>query len=142
MASIPPPPPGDDSAAPPPDARRAVEALWQALSQDAAQAPPPTERDIRRLARAFGLHGDHCVVGLIAEDKGQLIRESAHVLTCLMRIWAARDLSAGAVWTELDRRTQVGELLVMLNNTQRRRVGQPAGRSLGRPWKIQSTKLP
>lgn len=142
MVSLPPPSPADDSAAPPPDARRAVEALWQALSQHAAHAPPPTERDIRRLARAFGMHGDHCVVGLIAEDKGQLIRESAQLLTCLMRIWAARDLSAGAVWTELDRRTQVGELLVMLNNTQRRRAGRAAGRSLGRPWKIQSTKLP
>ncbi|MFW7268326.1 phosphoribosyl-ATP pyrophosphatase [Gluconacetobacter sp. Hr-1-5] len=141
MASPPPLPPHDDPAAAP-DARRAVEALWQALSQDAAQAPPPTERDIRRLARAFGLHGDHCVVGLIAGDRSQLVRESAHVLTCLMRIWAARNLSAGAVWTELDRRTQVGELLMMLNNTPRRRAGRSAGRALGRPWKIQSTKLP
>ncbi|MBB2203967.1 phosphoribosyl-ATP pyrophosphatase [Gluconacetobacter takamatsuzukensis] len=141
MASSSLPPPGDDPAAAP-DARQAVEALWQALSQEAAGAGPPTERDIRRLARAFGLHGDHCVVGLIAADRGQLIRESAHVLTCLMRIWAARNLSAGAVWTELDRRTQVGELLMMLNNTPRRRAGRSAGRALGRPWKIQSTKLP
>ena len=136
------PPPSDDDPAAAPDARRAVEALWQALSQDAAQAPPPTERDIRRLARAFGLHGDHCVVGLITEDKSQLVRESAHVLTCLMRIWAARNLSAGAVWTELDRRTQVGELLMMLNNTPHRRAGRSAGRALGRPWQIQSPKLP
>ncbi|MFT8421549.1 MAG: hypothetical protein ABF665_08530 [Gluconacetobacter sp.] len=141
MAPSPLPPPDDDTAAAP-EARQAVEALWQALSQDAAQAPPPTERDIRRMTRAFGVHGDHCVVGLIAGDRSQLIRESAHVLTSLMRIWAARNLSAGAVWTELDRRTQVGELLMMLNNTPRRRAGRSAGRALGRPWKIQSTKLP
>lgn len=140
MACSPPPPPGDDTA--PPDARRAIEALWQALSHDAARAAPPTERDIHRLARAFGQHGDHCVVGLITGDKGQLIRESAHVLTSLMRIWAARSMSADAVWTELDRRTQVGELLVTLNNAPRRRAGRTTGRALGRPWKIQSTKLP
>ncbi|GBQ27581.1 phosphoribosyl-ATP pyrophosphatase [Gluconacetobacter sacchari] len=138
----PPPPPPADGRSGPPDARQAVEALWQALSRDAALAGPPGERDIHRLARAFGMHGEQCLVGLIADDKGQLIRESAHLLTCLMRIWAARDLSAGAVWTELDRRTQVGELLVMLNTASRRRAGRSPGRALGRPWKIQSTKLP
>ncbi|ACI52611.1 conserved hypothetical protein [Gluconacetobacter diazotrophicus PA1 5] len=148
MSESAPPPPSDDDAPSVPDARTVLAALWAGLVASpttiaaAGSAPlppdPRAEQHVRRIARAFGLHAEHCVMELIADDRAALIRESAETLTRLMQIWAARNVSADAVWTELDRRTQVGELLLTLNNTPTRR----AGRAIARPWKIRTTKLP
>jgi phosphoribosyl-ATP pyrophosphohydrolase len=149
-----PPQSDDDPPAAPdtPDAKTVLGTLWAGIAvhasppdvtfagaATAAAAPDAmAEQRVRRIARAFGLHAEHCVIGLIAEDRAALIRESASTLASLLQIWAERSVSPEAVWTELDRRTQVGELLLSLNSMPTRR----AGRAISRPWKIRSTKLP
>ncbi|WP_246379492.1 phosphoribosyl-ATP pyrophosphatase [Gluconacetobacter johannae] len=110
--------------------------LWAGL---AVGADPEGASDlhIRRTARAFGVHAEHCLAALIVDDRATLVRESADVVHMLMRLWAARNVAPEAVWTELDRRTQVGNLLLSLNAPAR-----GTGRAITRPWRIRSTKLP
>ncbi|WP_342629920.1 hypothetical protein AAC691_09905 [Nguyenibacter vanlangensis] len=141
------------------DARAALDGLWRRLAgSDPASLDGPSaaasgdaggvslpdplaELRLRRLLRSFGLHAEHCVAALVADDRAALIRESADTLKRLMEIWVACDIPAASVWTELDRRTQVGELLASLNRTPGGRTGR-AGRAIPHPWRIRTTKLP
>ncbi|GBQ32759.1 hypothetical protein HLH34_18515 [Gluconacetobacter azotocaptans] len=114
-----------------------LERLWAGLTVPAEPGAGASDLHIRRTARAFGLHAEHSLTALITDDRATLVRESAHVLLTLMRLWAARNVAPEAVWTELDRRTRVGNLLLALNAPVR-----GTGRAITRPWKIRSTKLP
>ncbi|MBB2202532.1 hypothetical protein HLH28_13280 [Gluconacetobacter tumulisoli] len=120
-----------------------LDRLWAGLAIAAAPAGPEAAPDpqadhrVRRTARAFGLHAEHCLTALVADDPATLVRESADVLQTLMQLWAARSVAPDAVWTELDRRLRVGNLLLSLNAPAR-----GSGRAITRPWKIRTTKLP
>ncbi|BAK84441.1 phosphoribosyl-ATP pyrophosphatase [Komagataeibacter medellinensis] len=89
--------------------------------------------------RAFTYAAEECVMDLIAQDHAGLVAHSADVLAELLRIWAEQGVDAEDVWTELDRRTRMGNLLLSLNMTQRRGAPVTARK---RSWKIRTTKLP
>lgn len=109
---------------------------------DAARPPdgrPRNNRATRTAGRAFTCAAEQCVMDLMTHDHAGLVGHSADVLTHLLEIWAADGIDPADVWTELDRRTRMGNLLLALNMTERTSVSTAARR---RPWKIRTTKLP
>ncbi|MBY4640626.1 hypothetical protein K6L44_11645 [Gluconacetobacter entanii] len=94
---------------------------------------------IRAAARQFTIQAEQCLIALMSEDHGALVRHSADVLSELVRTWVACGIDPEDIWIELDRRTRMGNLLLALNTAERRSAA-PALRR--RPWKIRTTKLP
>ena len=100
---------------------------------------PRNTRVTREAGRAFTCSAEQCVMDLMTHDRAGLIEHSASVLAHLLEIWAAEGIEPENVWTELDRRTRMGNLLLALNMGERTSVSTAARR---RPWKIRTTKLP
>ena len=118
----------------------ATTALAPLQARLVACAPAVAHNHGRHAAgRAFTCAAEECVMDLIAQDHAGLVAHSADVLDGLLRIWAEQGVEAEDVWTELDRRTRMGNLLLSLNMT-RRRGTPPTARK--RSWKIRTTKLP
>ncbi|GCE84354.1 phosphoribosyl-ATP pyrophosphatase [Komagataeibacter diospyri] len=128
---------------PPSDRPGADHALGRLQARlDAARIPdgrPRNTRVTREAGRAFTCAAEQCVMDLMTHDRTGLIAHSADVLTHLLEIWAADSIDPEDVWTELDRRTRMGNLLLALNMTERTSISTAARR---RPWKIRTTKLP
>ena len=122
------------------DALTATTALGPLRSRLAARAPGAEPgNDHHAAGRAFTCAAEECVMDLIAQDHAGLVAHSADVLDGLLRIWAEQGVEAEDVWTELDRRTRMGNLLLSLNMTRRRAAPATARK---RSWKIRTTKLP
>ena len=94
---------------------------------------------IRAAARQFTIHAEQCLLALMMEEHGELVRHSADVLSDLVRTWVACGVEPEDVWIELDRRTRMGNLLLALNKAERQGSAPVLRR---RPWKIRTTKLP
>ncbi|MFT8711282.1 phosphoribosyl-ATP pyrophosphatase [Komagataeibacter rhaeticus] len=123
-----------------PDALTATTALGPLQARVAARAPTAGPgNDHHAAGRAFTCAAEECVMDLIARDHAGLVAHSADVLAELLRIWAEQGVDAEEVWTELDRRTRMGNLLLSLNMTRRRATPATARK---RSWKIRTTKLP
>ncbi|MCE2565567.1 phosphoribosyl-ATP pyrophosphatase [Komagataeibacter sp. FNDCF1] len=122
------------------DALTATTALDPLRSRLVARAPGVEPgNDHHAAGRAFTCAAEECVMDLIAQDHEGLVAHSADVLAELLRIWAEQGIDAEDVWTELDRRTRMGNLLLSLNMTRRRAAPATARK---RSWKIRTTKLP
>ncbi|EFG85583.1 hypothetical protein F1645_12545 [Novacetimonas hansenii] len=94
---------------------------------------------IRAAARQFTIHAEQCLLALMTEEHGELVRHSADALSELVRTWVACGVNPEDVWIELDRRTRMGNLLLALNTAERQNTAPVLRR---RPWKIRTTKLP
>jgi hypothetical protein len=92
---------------------------------------------MERFARRVGIDAATCVTAFIAQDKEDLIGASAGVLAGLSRIWERAGVQPGEVWDEMDKRLQLGNLMIELNEGSHRSVRQ--GKRL---WKTTTTKLP
>ncbi|MBV1830599.1 hypothetical protein HNW77_09240 [Komagataeibacter sp. AV436] len=119
----------------------AEHALGRLLARLRRAAPPAGQgnRATRHGARAFTCAAEQCVMDLMTEDHAGLVAHSADVLTHLLQVWAAAGIDPEDVWTEIDRRTRMGNLLLALNAAERTSTPTRARR---RAWKIRTTKLP
>ena len=125
----------------PAEAPGADHALGRLLARLNRAAPRAGQgnRATRNAGRAFTCAAEQCVMDLMTEDHAGLVEHSADVLTHLLQAWAASGIDPEDVWTEIDRRTRMGNLLLALNTAERTSVPTRARK---RPWKIRTTKLP
>ncbi|AQU87790.1 hypothetical protein B0W47_10210 [Komagataeibacter nataicola] len=125
----------------PAEAPRADHALGRLLARLHSTAPQAGQADraTRHGGRAFTCAAEQCVMDLMTEDHAGLVEHSADVLTHLLEVWVASGIDPEDIWTEIDRRTRMGNLLLALNTAERTSVPTRARK---RPWKIRTTKLP
>lgn len=122
-----------------PGADHALGRLLARLHTAAPSAAQDNNRATRHAGRAFTCAAEQCVMDLMTADHAGLVEHSADVLTHLLQVWAAAGIDPEDVWTEIDRRTRMGNLLLALNTAERTSAPTRARR---RPWKIRTTKLP
>ncbi len=78
-----------------------------------------------------------CVAAATAQNKAALVAGSASLLGAMTLLWAAMGIEPDEIWMELHKRERLGSLLHEMTTGESR-----PSRRLGRPWRVDSTKLP
>jgi hypothetical protein len=101
--------------------------------------PPYALQDMVRTCNEAGVHATACTAAFIANNRQDILTESAAFMESLADIWHLHGLDDVEVWTEILRRIEVGELFHRLNQPphRKRREGR-----IPRPWRISTSKLP
>lgn len=87
----------------------------------------------------MGHHATSCTAAFIAQNRPDIIRESAAFMRSLEAVWAAEGLDPNDVWTELLRRIEIGDLFLRLNQPPH---SKKLNGKVVRPWRISTSKLP
>ncbi|GAP25128.1 hypothetical protein GLF_2010 [Gluconobacter frateurii NBRC 101659] len=87
-------------------------------------------RKVTKLATRLGNSAANCVLHVMVNDRGGLVRESGAFLIQLEKLWKARGLDSEQVWAELSERIRLADEL-RANGIRPRKGGQ-----------YRSTKLP
>ncbi|MQR98545.1 hypothetical protein GFJ39_04880 [Gluconobacter sp. AC10] len=68
-------------------------------------------RKVTQLSQRMGIAGTSCVLDVMINDRSALIRDSAAFIVLLERIWKAREVDAGLVWSEINERIRLADEL-------------------------------
>ena len=102
-------------------------------------ATPYAPQDMIRLCNAAGAHAIACTAAFIAENREDILTESAAFMEGLAAIWELHDLEPAEIWTEILRRIEVSDLFLRLNQPPHRKKRNG---TLTRPWRVSTSKLP
>ncbi|WP_231873665.1 phosphoribosyl-ATP pyrophosphatase [Acetobacter tropicalis] len=102
-------------------------------------ATPYAPQDMIRLCNAAGTHAIACTAAFIAENREDILTESAAFMEGLAAIWELHDLEPAEIWTEILRRIEVSDLFLRLNQPPHRKKRNG---KLTRPWRVSTSKLP
>ncbi len=111
-------------------------ALWEAALREASSrdlAAPATRRGV---AREAGEDAFACIAAAASQDAPALVAHSASLLSAATLLWAAAGVEPDEIWMELHKRERLSSLL------QEMAGGERPKRRSGRPWRVDSTKLP
>lgn len=108
--------------------------------EDAPKAPYPyAQQDMVALCNGAGTHAVACTAAFIAENREDILSESAAFLESLTAIWELQGLEPTEIWTEILRRIEVSDLFLRLNQPPHRKKRDG---KLTRPWRVSTSKLP
>ncbi len=112
-------------------------ALWETALLEASERDLGSPGLLRGVVREAGEDALACIAAAITRNPAALVDGSASLLAALTLLWAARGIEPDEIWMELHKRERLGSLLHEMTTGE----GRPA-RRIGRPWRVDSTKLP
>jgi len=118
--------------------RSVFAALWDAALREASNRDLGSAASVRALAKQAGEDALGCISAVTVQDEAALVVSSASLLSAVTLLWAARGIEPDEIWMELHKRERLGSLLHEMAKGQL----PSKQRSLGRPWRVNSTKLP
>jgi len=110
--------------------------LWHRALHDIADAGG-THAPLAAALSSTGREAFAAAASAASRDPGLLTQVSASLLAGLTLIWAARGIEPEDIWMELHKRERLGSLLHEMASGEMR-----VRRRHGRPWRVDSTKLP
>ena len=112
-------------------------ALWETALHEVSERDLGSPAALRGVVRETGEDAFACIAAATAQDADALVDGSASLLAALTLLWAAMGIEPDEIWMELHKRERLGSLLHEMTTGDSR----PA-RRIGRPWRVNSTKLP
>ncbi len=110
--------------------------LWEAALLEASLRDLGEPETLRGVAREAGEDAFACIAAAASRDPAALVAHSASLLTAATLLWAAAGVEPDEIWMELHKRERLSSLL------QEMAGGERPKRRAGRPWRVDSTKLP
>ncbi len=112
-------------------------ALWTTALREASNRDIADPASPYRLAQRTGVEAFGCIAAATLRDPAALVDRSAALLSALTQLWAGAGVEPDEIWMELHKRERLGSLLHDMTTGE----GRPRRRA-GRPWRVDSTKLP